>query len=158
MTKHNKCGQKRGLSIEQENAIDLLIQGRTDREVAEAVGVARQTVTMWRLRHKRFARELEERRREIWSGQLQRLRVLVRRAVDVLEQSLASEEERVRIQCAVHILRAVGLYQRGFADQEEGTEGPEQQQVIISLRLPEEEEPKSGESEDYREYNIKEAK
>jgi transposase-like protein len=149
LTKHGKCGQKRGLSIEQQNAIDLLVQGLTDREVAEVVGVARQTITTWRNRHKRFAQALEERRRELWSSQLQRLRALVRRAVDILEQSLGSVDERVRIQCAVHILRAVGLYQRGFAEQGEDTEGrsvivdfkpPEQRQVIISLKPPEDEE------------------
>lgn len=44
MAKSDKNGQ---LNIEQENAIDLLIQGKSDREVAEAIGVARQTVNQW---------------------------------------------------------------------------------------------------------------
>ncbi len=45
MAKSDKNGQ---LNIEPENAIDLLIQGKSDREVAEAIGVARQTVNQWR--------------------------------------------------------------------------------------------------------------
>ena len=32
------------LSVEQLNAIDVLVQGRTDQETAETVGVARETV------------------------------------------------------------------------------------------------------------------
>jgi len=35
------------LTPEQLNAIDLLILGKTDREVAEIVGVRRETITKW---------------------------------------------------------------------------------------------------------------
>jgi transposase len=35
------------LTPEQLNAIDLLILGKTDREVSEIVGVRRETVTKW---------------------------------------------------------------------------------------------------------------
>jgi transposase len=40
--------RQRGLTIEQRNAIDLLVTGKTDTETAEAVGVHRVTVTKWR--------------------------------------------------------------------------------------------------------------
>ena len=81
MTKADRTGQ---LSIEQENAIDLLIQGKPDKEVAAAVGVARQTVTTWRNHNADFAAELNIRRREIWGSQEDRLRQLVAKAVTVL--------------------------------------------------------------------------
>lgn len=35
------------LTPEQLNAIDLLILGKTDKEVSEAIGVRRETVTRW---------------------------------------------------------------------------------------------------------------
>ncbi len=35
------------LTPEQLNAIDLLILGKTDREVSEIVGVRRETITKW---------------------------------------------------------------------------------------------------------------
>lgn len=35
------------LTPEQLNAIDLLILGKTDREVSDIVGVRRETVTKW---------------------------------------------------------------------------------------------------------------
>ena len=35
----------RGLTLNQESAVDLLVIGKTDAEVAEALGVHRVTVT-----------------------------------------------------------------------------------------------------------------
>ena len=51
VTKSNESSQMSEglrLSVEQLNAIDILVQGRTDQETAETVGVARETVTRWR--------------------------------------------------------------------------------------------------------------
>ncbi|NPV81467.1 MAG: helix-turn-helix domain-containing protein [Firmicutes bacterium] len=106
-----KIGKSRQLTIEQENAIDLLLQGKSDREVAEAVGVSRQTVTEWRNRNALFVAELNRRRQEVWGGQTERLRQLVAQAVSVLEEDLQQKQDlRLRQAAAVHILRAVGLY------------------------------------------------
>ncbi len=47
ITKSNKSSQMledSPLSVEQLNAIDVLVQGKTDQETAETVGVARETV------------------------------------------------------------------------------------------------------------------
>ncbi len=100
----------RQLSVEQENAIDLLLEGKPDREVAEAVGVTRQTVCDWRNHHAAFVAELNSRRKDVWGGQVERLRALVGRAVEVLEADLDGEDPRLRQAAAVHVLRAVGLY------------------------------------------------
>ena len=45
---HTNSPNVTNLSVEQLNAIDLLVQGLSDREVAEKVNVARETVTRWR--------------------------------------------------------------------------------------------------------------
>ena len=50
----------RQLSIEQQNAIDLLVQGKSDRETAEAIGVSRQTVNNWRNNDTVFIAELNK--------------------------------------------------------------------------------------------------
>lgn len=105
-----KSDEIRQLNIEQENAIDLLIQGRSDREVAEAVGVSRQTITGWRNYNPVFIAVLNERRYEIWGAQTERLRGLVESAVSVLQNDLDNEDMRLRQSAAVHILKAVGLY------------------------------------------------
>ncbi len=105
-----KPDKTRRLTVEQENAIDLLIQGQNDRETAEAVGVARQTVTEWRNNNVEFIAELNLRRQEVWGGQVERLRGLVGQAVDALADDVTSGDEKLRQAAAVHILRAVGLY------------------------------------------------
>lgn len=124
MAKTSKADKIRQLSVEQENAVDLLLQGKSDREVAEAVGVSRQTVWEWRNRNAVFVAELNKRRQEIWGSQTERLRQLVAKAIDVLEDDLeTTEERRLRQSAAVHILRAVGLY--GSALEPKGEANPE---------------------------------
>jgi hypothetical protein len=104
------------LTVQQENAIDLLIQGRSDREAADAVGVARQTVTGWRNENPDFVAELNRRRQEVWGGQVEQLKHLVARAVQVLAEDLDDVEDKaLRQRAAVHILRAVGLYGANLA-------------------------------------------
>lgn len=109
MTKSDKTRQ---LSLEQENAIDLLIQGKSDREVAEAVKVSRQTVNQWRNHDAVFVSALNARRQEIWGSQSERLRSLVKKAVDVLEADLDSDDRKLRQSAAIHLLKSVKLYGR----------------------------------------------
>lgn len=112
MAKHDIARQAAGeLSIEQQNAIDLLIQGKSDRETAEAVGVVRQTVTAWRLNNAAFICELNKRRADVWGAQTERLRALVGEALDVLADDLRqADDRRLRQAAAVHLLRAVGMW------------------------------------------------
>lgn len=112
MKAHGETGQ---LSVEQENAIDLLLQGLTDKDAAERVGVSRQTVTTWRNGHALFQAELNRRRKDLWGGQTERLRGLVAQAVDVLAEDLAGADPRLRQGAAIHILKTVGLVRRGLA-------------------------------------------
>ena len=94
------------LSVEQLNAIDVLVQGRSEQDTAETVGVARETVTRWRNDNPHFTAELNRQRRLIWSDSHDRLRALASKAVDTLETSLDEGDSRV----AVEILKAIGLY------------------------------------------------
>ncbi|MGH2626244.1 MAG: helix-turn-helix domain-containing protein [Anaerolineales bacterium] len=102
--------KSRHLSAAQEVAAACVLAGKTDGEVAEAVGVSRQTVWEWRHRHPVFIAEVNRRRVEVWEAASERLRGLVDRAVEVLEADLAGEDARLRQQAAVHVLRVVGLY------------------------------------------------
>jgi transposase len=52
----------RRLSVEQENAIDLLVMGVTDREAAQKAGIARETISRWRNDNPYFLAELNRRR------------------------------------------------------------------------------------------------
>ena len=66
LTKPDQIRQE--LSIAQLNAIDLLVTGKTDQEVSEAIGMSRQTVNGWRNANPYFQAALNRRRRELWGG------------------------------------------------------------------------------------------
>lgn len=111
MTEPDKMRQKDSrLSVEQLNAVDQLVLGLSDREVAEKVGVARQTVTNWRLRHPGLQAELNRRRKEIWGSSGDKLRSLLPKALDRLEKMLVDDGNPNAWRVAIELLRATGLY------------------------------------------------
>ena len=110
------------LSVEQLNAIDVLVQGQTDQETAEVVGVARETVTRWRNADPHFTAELNKQRRLIWGDSHDRLRALAGKAVDVLGVALDEGDSRV----AVDVLKAIGLY-----GQVQPPSGPEDAELVL---------------------------
>jgi hypothetical protein len=107
------------LSIEQQNAIDLLIQDKPDHEVAAAVGVVRETVTRWRHENPYFVAELNRQRKALWGAAHERLRGLVHKAVDIVEKALEDGD----LKAAVEVLKAVKLY--GTVAPPSGLEDPE---------------------------------
>jgi hypothetical protein len=74
-TNHGKSLQfmPKPLSIEQRNAISLLITGATDAEVSAAVGVNRTIVWGWRHSHSIFMSELERARAEVYRAAQEKL-------------------------------------------------------------------------------------
>jgi hypothetical protein len=109
MAKQDKTRQVE-LTIEQQNAVELLITGKSDREVAELCGVSRQTVNDWRHKNALFVAELNRQRAGLWDCDIDRLRGLVRAAITVLEDDLQGDDIKARRVAAVHLLRAVGIY------------------------------------------------
>ena len=110
------------MSVEQLNAIDVLVQGRTDQETAETVGVARETVTRWRNDNPHFAAQLNRQRRLIWGNSHDRLWALASKAVDTLDTALQNGDARA----AVEVLKAVGLY-----GQLPPPSGPEDAELVL---------------------------
>jgi len=108
VAKAAKEGKSR-LSIEQLNAIDLLVTGASDREVAEAVGVHRSTVWEWRTKNPYFIAELNKRRKEVWGRCVDKLRNLLPKALDTLEKELANPDCKDRGKIALEVLRLAGL-------------------------------------------------
>jgi hypothetical protein len=98
------------LSVKQENAIDMLVTGAIDSEVAKAVGVNRVTITRWRLYNPAFEAELNRRRKDVWGASVDRLRALLPRALDALEEELGG---RHRLRAAVSVLQLAGLDRSG---------------------------------------------
>ena len=98
------------LTPQQETAIDMILTGKNDREVAQNIGKSRSTVNTWRNHDPLFIATLNDHRQQVSGGQLNRLNNLVIEAVDVLQEGLHDSDIKVRITAAVHILKATGVY------------------------------------------------
>lgn len=91
LTKLDKS--RRELTIEQLNAIALIVTGATDQAVADGVGVSRQTISAWRHSHPGFASALNAHREAVWAESADRLRGLIPLALGVLERALTADPE-----------------------------------------------------------------
>jgi len=128
VTKPHKISQLasyKPLTPEQENAIDLLIMGKPDREVAESLGIARETVMRWRHEHPLFIAELNRRRKDLWADAHERLRGLVSKAVEVIEQAVHGGDIKV----AVELLKIVKVHGEVRAP-----EGPTDPEMVLRQR------------------------
>lgn len=111
MTEQIKTRHPEKLSIEQQKAIDLLITGGSDADVARALGIARQTVWTWRNHNQLFIDELNGRIMELWRVQTNFLFSLVPEALQVLADDLRQIDNfEARTAAAVHVLKCAGLY------------------------------------------------
>mgnify|MGYP000945757305 CR=1 FL=1 len=99
----NKNAQK--LSSKQLLAIDMILTGLNDREVAESIGVGRNTVNKWRNHDEDFQAELNERRRELNEATQNRIRSLTQKALDAIEYALERGDARI----ALEVLKLAGF-------------------------------------------------
>jgi len=106
---------KRGLTMPQLNALDLLASGKTDKETAELLNLSRTCVTKWRLYDPLFQATLNQRRGEIWGAAADRLRSLIPQALCVLAGEMEKPDGPNRLKAAVEILRLVQLPQDALA-------------------------------------------
>ena len=84
------------LTPEQLNAIDLPIFGKTDKEVAETIGIGRNTISKW-YKNAFFIAELKVRREELWKEAKLRLKSLVQEAVDVFPMACIAQMRKQRL-------------------------------------------------------------
>jgi Homeodomain-like domain len=95
---------RQALSPAQERALALVLAGRSDGEVAEAVGVCRQTVWRWRHQDARFIAALNAERLQTWSVTRDRLLSLTTKALGVIDRALDAGD----VQAALAMLRLFG--------------------------------------------------
>ena len=126
-----KSDKTRQLSIEQANALEHLLQGQSDRAVAEAVGVARQTIWEWRNNDPLFIAELNRQRSEMWTEARERLKSLANRALDVVELHLDSDDPKASLAAAKYILQGTRL----LGDTDLPKEGPTTPEAVIMKDL-----------------------
>ena len=93
------------LSDEQLQAIPLIVQGKTDVEVGDAIGRTRETVNRWRNHDEDFADALEDARDSFMESQRVAVSAGAQMAVSALEELLDSEDDKVRLQAASLLLK-----------------------------------------------------
>lgn len=93
------------LSTQQDRVICLLLAGKTQREAAQEVGIAEETVSRWVNGDAEFVAVLNARRQELWQANAEKLRALMARAIDALGDILESDDDTLRLKAAVAILR-----------------------------------------------------
>lgn len=99
-----------GLSSEQEAVLLAMLSGKSQKEAAEAGGVAPETVSRWLAEPIGVFRDAYSARRSaLWKFQESRLRTLGEKAVSVVERAMDSESEPVRLRAALAVLKAIGL-------------------------------------------------
>jgi len=131
MSKATKPDKTRQLSIEQANAIEHLLQGQSDRAVAEAVGVSRQTVSEWKNHDPLFIAELNRQRSEMWREARERMKALANRALDVVELQLGSSEPKAALAAAKYVLQGTRL----LGDTDLLRSGPTSPEAVIMAKL-----------------------
>ena len=131
MSKATKPDKTRQLSIEQANAIEHLLQGQSDRAVAEAVGVSRQTVSEWKNHDPLFVAELNRQRSEMWKEARERMKALANRALDVVELQFDSDDPKAALAAAKYILQGTLL----LGDTDLPRSGPTSPEAVIMAKL-----------------------
>ena len=98
-----------GLTQRQHNAINRLLEGAADKDVAADVGVSRRTIYRWKNEDEAFMAELERRRKELNDEHSDRLRALVGKALDVLDEHVQDKYGPVCHRAAKTLLTLTGL-------------------------------------------------
>jgi len=97
------------LNEKQENAIELILQGMNDSQVAAQVGVSRQWVNMWRNHDEAFIQALQERKHLLQEIHMNQLIQLVELSLGVIQQALQGVDEKTKLKTALQVLRISGL-------------------------------------------------
>jgi transposase-like protein len=91
-------------SEKQERALELMLMGQTDTQIAKALGITRQTLYNWRNLDARFMQALTERRSILRDQMREQLLELSQDAIKAVKAALACKDERVQLQAAKMVL------------------------------------------------------
>jgi len=104
----NDSSTPAALTHQQLSAIDLLAQGAAHRTVTRKLKIDPKTLYRWR-QQPAFVDRLSQRRTELWSDVVQRLRGMAHESLDVLDEQLRDTYDRSRFQAATTVLKMLDL-------------------------------------------------
>ena len=97
-----------GLTLAQQNAVDLLATGHNDTETAALLSLNRVTVTRWRLYSPEFQAALAVRRADLWCAAGSRFRLLLAKSLGILADALDDATNTDRVTVALAVLKLAG--------------------------------------------------
>jgi len=97
------------MNQKQELAIEMIIDGKSDQEIARRIKVTRQTVNYWKNKDIDFKVELELRRDVVWQKQRDELTALSHKAIEVIRKNLDNKNQAIQLKAAMELLRMPAL-------------------------------------------------
>ena len=138
---YDKTRQANAVILEpkQEKAVEYMLAGASDSEIAKKLKVTRQTVNYWRNQDFDFIYELQMRRNQLWEGYRDELSDLYKMAVEEVKKSFKSKDPKIRLQVAMQILRLPALQEnlKNKAPTDRKTIEAERYQSALSIALGE---------------------
>jgi len=101
------------LSVKQEQAISLMMVGKNDTEIGNALGVSRECVWRWRNENPDFIEAARKRQELMAARQMEELNDMLTEALMVVKENLRSGDGKTRMHVALQLLKMSGL--QGFA-------------------------------------------
>ena len=99
----------KGLSVKQELALELILCGMNDGEIAKRAGVSRQTINTWRNHNEDFRMLLAGRREAALERHQGELSGLVSEAIGVMREAMREGDMLTRLWTAHAVLCMLGL-------------------------------------------------
>ena len=97
--------------LRQRQAIPLFLLGKTDTEVAEEIGVSRQTIWKWR-REEDFDHDIVEAGEELLTQHTVAISELVKKSISSMSELLESSDNNLKFKVALTVLNAAAEWQR----------------------------------------------
>lgn len=97
------------LPLRQEQALEMMMKGISDGDIAQKLGVTRQTVNNWRNHDDQFRFELKRRHMQTWESRRNEMPDLYQEAIAVVRRELKSKNAKTRFKAAVQILKMPAL-------------------------------------------------
>ena len=85
------------LSLKQHYAMELLLVGKSDAEIAALIGVDSEIIGQWQTKDTEFIVAINTLRAAAWSDSVARLKRLMSRALDVVEEAVTRGDEMTAI-------------------------------------------------------------
>ena len=91
--------------LKKREAISLILCGKTDAEVAETIGVSRQTIWKWK-QHEEFNHDIVETGERVLEQHTLAVSKLVDEAISAMSELLKSDDESMKFKAATTVLNA----------------------------------------------------